>query len=89
MQILIVLFIVVLQLSCTKFQRANVKVLRDALDITEHSHPSNDSGNVASLRWSDNEYIRKTIDQTNFKFSMDDQNDILALASFYDRPELK
>ena len=86
---IIFLFIVVLQLSCTKFQRANGKSLRDALVIPEHSLPSNDSGNVAALRWSDNEYIRKTIDQTNFKFSMDDQNDILALASFYDRPEMK
>ena len=76
-------------MSCSKFQRANGKTLRDALVISELSHPSNDSGNVAALRWNDNEYIQKTIDQTNFKFSMDDQNDILALASFYDRPELK
>ena len=76
-------------MSCTKFQRANDKTFEDALVIPEHYHPSNDSGNVAALRWSDNEYIRKTIDQTNFKFSMDDQNDILALASFYDRPEMK
>ena len=76
-------------MSCTKFQRANDKTLEDALVIPEHYHPSNDSDNVAALRWSDNEYIRKTIDQTNFKFSMDDQNDIVALASFYDRPEMK
>ena len=81
--------ILVLQLSCTKFQRANGKPLGDAFVIPEHYHTSNDSDNVAALRWRDNEYIRKTIDQTNFKFSMDDQNDIVALASFYDRPEMK
>ena len=54
-----------------------------------YSHPSNDSVNVANLRWSDNEYVRKTIDHTNLKYSIDDQNNIVALASFYDRPEMK